>query len=56
MREVTTTGNCGQLRKGPRAGLRGDTARIKRLRQRFQEIASIDFFGNPLQKQGGARL
>ena len=40
-----------QLRRNPRAGLRRETARIKGLRDRFQEIVSIDFFGSPLKER-----
>jgi hypothetical protein len=40
-----------QLRRNSRAGSRRETVRIKGLRDRFQEIVSIDFFGSPLKER-----
>jgi hypothetical protein len=41
----------GELKKASSVGSRNSSAYLNRLRQRFQEIASIDFFGNVLREQ-----
>jgi hypothetical protein len=41
----------GELKKASSGDSRNFTAQLNRVRQRFQEIASIDFFGNALREQ-----
>jgi hypothetical protein len=41
----------GELRKASSAGSRNSAAYLNRLRRRFQEITSIDFYGNALREQ-----
>lgn len=40
-----------ELKNASSSGSRNSPAQLSRLRQRFQEIASIDFFGSPLRAQ-----
>lgn len=45
-----------EIRKARRGKAQPSHAHILRLRQRFQEIAAIDFFGNPIRRQAERAL
>ena len=44
-----TIGSCSRTFESPASA--NQSSRITRLRQRFQDIVSIDFFGSPLREQ-----